>query len=224
MSSRKPGSSPVLPTPTSVRSIKPTTSTISAEYIEAIHVLNEGTLNQACDLLLDDTHLEEEKILELYCKCEDALKVIQKQQPIVPSSPMMLPPGAPNLNAPRIIAAAQRSLPKLNKKSLSLVASSSKGVIPMRRTSLLKNPSNRLVRERSEGDAPFHENKKARVSPPAPDGVMAPPPSALNFLAKLNKDPKVEPSKPEPPKPEPLKPDLPKRKNPARNLHRRSSA
>lgn len=212
MSSRKANVSPVV---NSARPIK-TTATISAEYIDAIHLLNESTLNNACEILLDDTNSDDEKLLELYYKCEDALKVIQKQQPTVPSSPM-LPPGAPNLNAPRTTAPPQRSLPKLNKKTLSMAASS-KGVIPMRRTALNKPSLSKLPskpqpkareRERSEGDVPFPENKKARLSPPLPGGATAPPPNALNFLAKLNKDPKGEAAK---------------RKNPGRAMNRRSAA
>jgi len=180
MSNRKPSLSP---NPANSRSIKG--ATISAEYIEAIGVLNEGALNQACELALDNTNLDVEPLLELFHKCDEALKVIKKQQPTVPT-PAVMHPGAPSLNAR---AAPRGSLTKLNSKK----AIAAKGVIPMRRTTLNKPKGpNRLARERRDGD--FSSCKKARLSPPTVD-PQAPPPSALNFLAKLNKDSKAENTK-----------------------------
>jgi hypothetical protein len=206
MASRKPVSS-LSPVPGRV----PKSPIISAEYMEAIHILNENTLNQACDWLLDDTFMEADKLLETYHKCENALKVIQKQQP-TPSSPGALPPGAPNLNAPSMRAPQHRgSLPKLAiKKSIA-----KGGVMPMRRTVMTK-PGGRITRERSDSDVDLGPNKKARVSPPLPQ--QAPPPSALNFLAKLNKD------KTNSNKESPKAPPGAQRKNQSRSTPRKTSS
>jgi hypothetical protein len=188
---------------------------MSPEYIESIHVLNENTLNEACDLLLDDTDESSSKLLELYHKCESAYKVIRKQQP---QAIMKLPPGAPNLNAPppaSRVAPSARPLPKLHKKnsllgsiagnkpgvsSLTMPAAMRRGVMNVNGKpppSLAKPSSGRLVRDRSEADSvDSASNKKPRSSSFTSSNssfqqqqqeTSTPPPFALNFLAKLNK-------------------------------------
>jgi hypothetical protein len=190
---------------------------MSPEYMESIHVLNENTLNEACDLLLDDTDDSSSKLLELYYKCESAYEVIRKQQP---QAIMKLPPGAPNLNAPAPasrVAPSARPLPKLHKKnsllgsiagnkpgvsSLTMPAAMRRGVMNVNGKpppSLTKPSNGRLVRERSEAESidSSASNKKPRMSSSSNSSsnssyqqqqeTSTPPPFALNFLAKLNK-------------------------------------
>jgi len=170
-------------------------------------------MRQACEWLMDDDDVEaDEKILEAYYKCESALKIIQKQQPAMSSltaSPVPLPPGAPNLNVlngrsslqqtpvPQSQAPGQAphrgSLPKLTSLTASKKPIAKGGVIPMRRTAMPK-PRSTMRTEGSSDDSTAGQpmSKKARLAAsPATtpsENPRAPPQSALNFLAKLNKD------------------------------------
>jgi hypothetical protein len=124
--------------------------------MEAIHIMNESTMVQACDLLLserdyqqtqgnggdnddDEEPSDQDKLLELFSKCKTALKVISKQQATLSSlsntnSSMM--PGAPNLGAPLPLSRGTSTtprvvgIPKLKPKT----SSSKQGMVPMRRT------------------------------------------------------------------------------------------
>lgn len=219
---------------------------MSKDYIDAVASLNEECMNQACDLLLlnqhDDDHngadkdscvetnmgggitiTAEDQLLELYSKCDEAMKVIRKQQPAsgagaaggVLASGF---PGAPSLNgsmpAPRM--APRGPLPKLmNMNKLpGLVGNSKQGVIPLRRTALNKPGINLHSKHQQQQQQQQHQSrglgsslgsdshpaasassterfhsKKQRLSPTPPDSdPTAPPPSALDFLAKLNKE------------------------------------
>jgi hypothetical protein len=210
-------------------------STMTPEYVEAIHIMNESTMAQACDLLLSDRDYQEskqgnggdvepsdqDKLLELFSKCETALKVISKQQTTLsslsvgsmPGAPALAPPLARGASAPRVAG-----VPKQLKQ----------GIVPMRRTvnrttqaaTIIPGANNKPVKrpmERERSDSSLRDdagassqqssstssqqssaNKKLKVSPTASKSVLAtsksvlaPPPGALNFLAKLNKDPNV---------------------------------
>lgn len=212
MSTRK--SATLSPTAGSRTTKSPTL--ITSDYIEAVQTLNETTMKQACEWLLDDGDMEaDEKILDLYYKCSSALKVIQKQQP----SSMPLPPGPPNLSSlsnggrssiisltPTSQSQAPASTHAHHRGSLTgtskLMPIAKGGVLPMRRTAMAAKPRNRT--EGSSDDltalatAGQPLSKKARLAGNAAAAVLdtnnsapsarAPPPAALNFLAKLNKD------------------------------------
>lgn len=222
-------------------------SNLSPEYMEAMHIMNESNMAEACELLLSERDYEDDanfsgnsssnsetpngngeksdqtKLLEFFGRCQHAMKAIEKQVANTPLSPLM--PSAPSL-APSRGAGSQShrgSLPKLKQKP-GVATSSKQGVIPMRRTTPhmmnrtaaggQTNMKRGIERETSLSslgggsigggggggggdDAASYSsvgsgdnaNKKARLSPPtAGKEVKAPPPSALNFLAKLNKD------------------------------------
>jgi hypothetical protein len=112
---------------------------MTAEYMEAMQTLNETNLNQACNILLDDQNDNVDKLLDLYNKCNQAYKVIKKQQPATNAGNMTASglPGAPNLNMPASkkgngVAAAR---PKLKKVGTGTGTSTNKvGNVPLRRT------------------------------------------------------------------------------------------
>jgi hypothetical protein len=216
-----------------------TTTTTAPEYMEAIHILNESTMIQACDLVLserdyqegngddndDDEPSDQDKLLELFSKCKSALKVISKHQQqqqatlsslSIGGNSSMLMPGTPLSLAPPLSRGTTTTVPRVNTggvtKQLKQKTSSKQGLVPMRRT--VKRP---LERDRSDGgpDSSLREDaggggdtltttssssphqqssnshKKSKVSPTASKTILAPPPGALNFLAKLNKDPNI---------------------------------
>jgi len=142
------GSSPV-----PSRTMK-TTPTLTPEYTEAVQLLSEQRLNQACGWLLDDSEdtadANTEKLLDLYDKASQACQVLKKQHAPPP------PPPPPNMSVAR--STTNRSLGKL--PSSAVVLRQSKAIRGGRK------------RGRSDSDA----------------GRAPPPPAALNFLAKLNKD------------------------------------
>ena len=226
-------------------------SGVTPEYMEAVHILNESTMSQACDLLLSERDYQEkgdgsmevsdqEKLLELYNKCYDAWKVIEKQQATVsatlPGAPSLLaPPPAPRLGAPVTAAvgaiggttAGNRGVSTLPKLKQKTVVAGKQGIIPPMRArgsltrgssitgTIPPKPPGKRALEREKSDSSLRDDashnsagsggsssinnsgghnvtssKKARLSPPLLKDVKAPPPSALNFLAKLNQDPK----------------------------------
>ena len=244
-------------------------STMTPEYMEAIHIMNESTMVQACDLLLserdyeeskegnggdDDEPSDQDKLLELFSKCKTALKVISKQQVTISSLSIGGMPGAPALaplargvSVPLRVAGAP--------KQLKQKTTSKQGIVPMRRTvnrtaqtqaaaAVIPGSINKLVKrplERERSDSSIRDdtgasiqqssstssqqssstNKKFKVSPTASQNIFAPPPGALNFLAKLNKDPNV----PVAVVPKETKaPATERRKNPGRVNRRTSSS
>jgi hypothetical protein len=234
-------------------------SSLSPEYMEAMQIMNEANMSYACELLLSERDFDEStksadtdtdttavvgadqdndkqsdytKLLELYSKCQSAMKVITKTVADTASLTVPIP------SAPLLVAPASRSgvggprlagLPKLKQKAgggVAVTAASSKqGVVPLRRgmnmsmTNMnrtttttaappgslslkplmpMKRPMERETSHSSVATedsgaggagATVNSAKKARLSPTTTSNdVMAPPPSALNFLARLNKD------------------------------------
>jgi hypothetical protein len=233
-------------------------SSLSPEYMEAMQIMNEANMSYACELLLSERDFDDStksaktdtdttavagadqdndkksdytKLLELYSKCQSAMKVITKTVANTASLTVPIP------SAPLLVAPASRSgvggprlagLPKLKQKAgvgaAVTAASSKQGVVPLRRgmnmsmtnvnrttttaappgSSSLKPsmPMKRpMERETSHSSVATEDSgaggvgatansaKKARLSPTTTSNdVMAPPPSALNFLARLNKD------------------------------------
>jgi hypothetical protein len=195
---------------------------LPAEYLDAINVLNENTLNQACELVLlenDDTASSASKLLEVYHKCQSAFSVVQKQ-----TYPSALPSLTGISSASGIIvnsAMAPRST--LNKK-LS-INNNKHGVIPMRgrkslpqhqrrdrsdstdkselpsakksRLHASSDPHQRRDRSDSNDKSELPSAKKSRLhasSDPGPAPSESPPPNAVNFLAKLNKGDSATPT------------------------------
>jgi hypothetical protein len=188
MSSRKiaPGNGP-----TGHQSLAPRMAVkipvVTAEYTEALRVLNDETMSQACALLLSERDYEEpagksdhEELLALYAKCRNAAAVIKREAPAELHS-------VPTMPAP---ARAQA-------KALGKVTVAAKNmIVPSRRMARLPPPAKgkrpQLHHENSDSSMEAQRasnTKKARLSPPPhPREGSAPPPSALNFLAKLNKE------------------------------------
>ena len=214
--------------------------TMTADYMDAVHVLNEGLMNQACSILLDDANENgEKKLLEMYQRCDQAYQVIKKHAPanINPSSINGTStitggiPGAPNLNIP--LASSTKNgvpgvgpgiRPKLKKMGGGdrgglggSERSLGTGMVPMRRglMSASQKPSSSQLKSLNtlsdDSNILPPASKKQRVSPKnagsggngsnssietagagsgsggSGDKVMAPPQSALKFLAKLNR-------------------------------------
>lgn len=193
MASRKTVSN--LSPPAARATISPSTG-MSSEYSEALKTLDESVMRQVCESLSKDDGAEDaeplDDLLEVYYKCETAWKVIKKQQRTygVPgtSAPLM-PRAAPNLMslAPQLGAAAPSMARRGSLSSMPTKKSthSKEGVIPLRRTAAMMKPPSA---------AAAAINKKARTNFPGdPPQVVdanpqAPPPAALNFLARLNHD------------------------------------
>jgi len=176
--------------------VKP--AAVSAAYGEALKVLSsDETMSQACELLLSErdygknTATEEksdrEKLLQLYNKCHEAAKVIEREAPVeLPALP----------NAPPARAAVARAQAKPLGKPTATIS-----VMPKRRMARLPAPppkGKRLKREESDSSSTKERTsiKKSRLvppqskSPPPPAidvNVSEPPASALHFLKKLNR-------------------------------------
>jgi hypothetical protein len=215
-----------------------------SDFIVALQVMNEATMENACLLLLSERDYDEkeggnnnnnnnnneepsdhDKLWEIYSKCENAFSIIKKQQPTEPQTPNLMT-GAPSLPPPPKrgvggVGGLLKQKPGIGNKP---------GVIPMRRTTHLQHKGTStpgaaslkrgIERDQGyvpDGDAPpasaerssaGSSSKKPRTSPPTTlRQVSTPPASALNFLAKLNKDPKEQEKKQqkEPPPPPPNK-------------------
>ena len=159
--------------------------------MEAINTLNEATMNQACELLLADDVNDDSsaKLLDMYKKCHAAHQIIQKhqqkhQQELLQKQKQQGPavPGINNTPAStgsgigRVGSSHNLSKKMTNKKQGVVPMRGRKGPLPLRRD-----------RSDSNGDKYNHEppTKKARQNNTTE--ISAPPSSALNFLAKLNK-------------------------------------
>jgi hypothetical protein len=216
----------------------PNVSGEKSEFIAALHVMNEATMENACLLLLSERDYDEkeggnnnsneepsdhDKLWDIYYKCANAAAIIKKQQPTEPQTPNSIP-GAPSLPPPlKRGVGGVGGVPKL-KPGIG----NKPGVIPMRRTTHLQHKGSTpgaaslkrgIERDQSyvpDGDASpastersaGSSSKKPRQSPPTTlKQVSTPPASALNFLAKLNKDPKEQEKKQQkqPPPPPPNK-------------------
>lgn len=182
---------------------------MSTEYAEAVKLLDEATMTQACECLLKDDDDDGdgdaavEQLLQVYYKCESAWKVIQQQRhptdgissiSSMPLAPTLLPsPGGGVVLPPR-----RGSLPPNPTKKSSV---SKGGVIPMRRTVAMKPPvANKKARTNSISSTPTtpttptNPQQSPSTSAAAANNnnnnsnPLAPPPSALHFLAKLNHD------------------------------------
>jgi hypothetical protein len=221
-------------------------SLISKEYLEAVSVLNEDTMNRACHLLMsaydsDDANAEssappsgkskkkakgaasrddgsddnaKEQLLEMYYKCQESLTVIRKQQ--------MLPPalaiagngnkktGTNKMLPKRTVMTSKHGIHPSHKTTSSAIglgvgALKQKGMMPMamKRMASLNKLGGPASMNKLGGAAKTVAGNAANasfsgrgrsISPPqsslrGEDSASAPPPSALSFLAKLNRDP-----------------------------------
>jgi hypothetical protein len=137
--------------------------------MEAMQIMNEANMSYACELLLSERDFDDStkmnqytnasdrnevgggdqdndkksdysKLLELYSKCQSAMKVITKTVANtasltvpIPSAPLLVPPASRGggVGGPRLAG-----LPKLKQKAGSVAvtaASSKQGVVPLRR-------------------------------------------------------------------------------------------
>ena len=138
-------------------SAKQQTSLPSSQYLDAINILSEATILEACALALSEKDYEEEqdnsgeksefkKLLELEKKCRHAVKVVHKEA--IPAPSAMMPPSMPTIPASRVNpgAAAKKSAtgktlgnaPKalLGKNVAPTPGVGKPGVVPIRRGSL----------------------------------------------------------------------------------------
>jgi len=184
-----------------------------AEYSAAMAVLSEENMSAACALLLSERDYEsnqgddsdQKKLLELFSKCQEACKVIEKRAPAVPMP--MLQQQQQQQRGPTAAARSQAIPLKPKVKTM----------IPTRRTALASRPSTKKTgplppshafappparkMQRETSDSSFASTssvgsgrsaKKARKSPPTLDSQVgggkakAPPPEARSFLAALN--------------------------------------
>lgn len=143
--------------------------TSSNEYVEALGTLSNTTMKKAYNLLStqSDGTNSIQQLTQLLEQCKNASKVIQAEAtpPSVPTSSSTSAPPAPR-PVPRGIV-TKNLLPP-----------------PSRRMSGLPrlNNSKRIKVERQKSDSSFKLK-----DPPEPNASSAPPPSAMQFLAKLNK-------------------------------------
>lgn len=162
---------------------------------------------------------DRDQLLEIYHKCAEAAKVIDRQRiaPVVEKGLGNLPP--PPLGASRATVSAKSSITAKGSSAMSASGSMmSLAGRRMPRNHLTSKPSkNKRMMVRQESDSstepkPPANSKKPRLigtgsrtnnnstSPPpghrhvvdsgggSGEGSIAPPPSVLNFLAKLNKE------------------------------------
>ena len=221
----------------------------SSQYLDAINVLCENTMAEACALCLappeDSTKnngnvgkSNYQKLLEIEAKCRNAVKVIQKEAITPPpaASNMMLPPSMPTIPAARVNPAATKKATKGNNPTAKALmgktaSATGKPVVPIRRGSLagargdrpvagLGNHKRSLTQQQQlqransdeSANAGNNPNKKTKLTPFPPSKNMmpgnnneasstgasagdAPPPSALDFLKKLNQGDKKADSK-----------------------------
>lgn len=184
MTSRKlqlPSGPPMLGPRPSIKTVK-----VSAEYSEALKVLSESTMKEACMLLQSDDNSDYDKLVEMYQKCRTAAAVVIKE---APADTPFLPtgPGARALAANRAQAkplGAKSVLPPARRMARLPPATIGKRGILQRNESegsMEKRPS--VKKPRAAGPSVAAPRPKS----PVPD-ASRPPPSALNFLAKLNND------------------------------------
>lgn len=194
-------------------SVKPAATVVSAEYLEALKVLSDETMSNACDLLLsdrdydaanaaaDESKSDSVQLQELYSVCCKAAKVIEKEAVTLTAQPSLPTAYAPAARSS--VAAASRTHHPVTKT-----------MIPNRRMTRLPIPaggiskggnssiSKRNLLERETSDSSFQStnstlhNKKPRTAshsiPSEANNAMSsallPPLSAMQFLAKLNND------------------------------------
>lgn len=231
MTSRKVIPGPVIPPRGSV--VK-TAVPVSAEYTEAVKVLSPETMAKACSLMVlsDDNDQDGyQQLLEMYGQCRKALEVIKREAPAEAPPPAML--HQPTTLSSRALAANRAQAKPLGKPTTTMSIPAGRRIARMPAKGL-QLPQKRglmpTVGQQQDGSAAAAasgaNNKKARTdrahSPTSSEG-SAPPPSALNFLAKLNKDksrktkpaPKKEKAPSPPPPSEP--PSKPTRTQPSRS-------
>ena len=188
----------------------------TAEYLEACQVLSDATMNQACELLLKNhtsdgntatTPDAQEQLLQIYQKCVQAAHVLETELNNNPN-PTSAFPMPPTLRGGRI---ASMGVAHATATASGAMISKTKNVIPAVNRTRMKHPSefpqrgsmglgstgNNNHGSISHGGVKGSElppSKKVRRAPsPPPAATAAPsssavPESALQFLAKLNKD------------------------------------
>ena len=178
------------------------TPPMSAEYLDALKILSEETMSQACALMLSEES-NQDQLLSLYVKCKNASEVVQREAPI-----MEPPPTIPSVPASRSLAANRAQAKPLGSKVVPTVGTAAKSIMPrgMVRMALMSSKrGHAATHEASDGSSSLNPTDTSRVLPnpkkPRPQprstspplnttegNVKAPPPNALDFLAKLNKD------------------------------------
>jgi hypothetical protein len=177
----------------------------SSQYLDALNILCESTMNEACALALSEKDYENningnadlKRLLELETTCRDAAKVIHEQAitvvaPAIISASLLPPP----LTLPTMLPGAARAAKKTNAMAAPNKALLGKSIgAPtaglMRRGSLASGRSGTLGKRHGQrqdnNNTDEGTSKKARLA--SGDGKSdAPPPSVLNFLKKLNQD------------------------------------
>jgi len=187
----------------------------SSAYLDAVNILSEATMLEACSLALydkdyekgrdaDDAKSDLRKLLDLEKKCRQAAKVVKKEA--IPA-PSMMPPTMPTMPAARVnVAAVKKATTGMSsvmgnapKALVGKTAVAGQGISAVRRGSTGGSRPNMPVKrtmvqpkgaQRAESDdsslgSDHHANKKARIGN---EGGDAPPPSALTFLKKLNQE------------------------------------
>lgn len=185
-----------------------------SEYVAAVAVLNEDTMSAACALLLsekdNDTGDESDydKLLELFSKCQQACKVIERRAP-VPMPFLQIekqrgPTAAARAQAVPLKPKAKTMIPPRRSSVVSRSSAKKTGHVPAPH-SFVPPPARKLQRETSDSSfassssvGSGRSSKKARLSPPTLDNqagggsAKAPPPEARSFLAALNAQGKRE--------------------------------
>jgi hypothetical protein len=169
-------------------SLKPTSQTqaMSPEYLDALKVLSDETMSTAISLLLRDNDPDQGKstsdqLLEIYNKCMQAKEVIDRETPPdLPFSSRALAPTS-SLQAKQAKPGTKLSTTKPSTVTMMKPAVTIRGRLV--RPAPVRVDSMKAKLQRLDSDSSMDRKKQPRTGDEA-----APPPSALDFLAKLNKD------------------------------------
>jgi hypothetical protein len=162
----------------------------SSEYLEACKVLSDDTMNQACELLLNTSNNPQdakEQLLQIYQKCVQAASVIETELQNNPTTAAFpLPP---------VLRGRTGSLGMTSATNNSTIPKIKTVIPPVNRTQRMTHPSDYPHRgsmgstsSSIHGAKGLPPSKKMRRAPSPPPATSAVPESALQFLAKLNKE------------------------------------
>jgi hypothetical protein len=164
----------------------------SSEYLEACKVLSDDTMNHACELLLNTSHNPQdakEQLLQIYQKCVQAASVIETE--------LQNNPTTATFPLPPVLRGRTGSLGVASSAISSTVSKIKTVIPPVNRTQRMTHPSDYPHRgsmgsTSSNGVKGLPPSKKMRRAPspppPAAASTSVVPESALQFLAKLNKE------------------------------------